>query len=219
MIAVGTLSYIYMNGLKLVSKSSKALMAVVLAAMCLPVITACGDKDNANSAFPKDFNKKTDEEKVAYMMKQATPDSVARFICYAAMGDIPGVKIDTLAMATLYAYENYKDKDLDTFGHAYDTFSEQLPLHKKMLLRKLIATEDPMQLGYSLGLEYVNSIRIDRKSAKAVEEEIAQLKSECAKNPEDSAMYTRFLKGFQVALTIDGSSDVPKEIFNKYGKL
>ena len=207
-----------MNGLKLVNKAGKALMAVALSAMCLAVVTACGGKDNSSSAFPKDFNRRTDEEKVAYMMKHATPDSVARFICYAAMGELSGVKIDTLAMATLYAYETYKDKDLETFGIAFDTFSEKLPLHKKMLLRKLIATEDPMQLGYALGLEYVNSIRIDKKSAKAVEEEIAQLKSACSTNPEDSAMYPRFLKGFEVALSIDGSSDVPPEIFAKYGR-
>lgn len=194
------------------------LLAVVsmLVMMTGGGLVSCGSGGTSTSKFPEDFNKKSDEEKVAYLMQTASPDSVARFICRAALGEIPGVKIDTLAIATLYAYETYKDKNLETFSHAYDAFADELPLDKKMTLRKLAAMEDPMQLGYALGLEYVNSIRLDHKNAKAVEEEIAALKKVCAQNPEDSAMFPRFMKGFQVALEIDGAGDVPKEIYNKY---
>ncbi len=191
-------------------------VAVMLCSMAGGMLVSCGGSQGAASKFPKDFNSKSDEEKVAYMMQNASPDSVARFICRAALGELPGVKIDTLAIATLYAYETYKDKNLETFSHAYDTFADGLPLDKKMTLRKLAATEDPMQLGYALGLEYVNSIRLDHKNAKVVEEEIAALKKVCSQNPEDSAMFPRFMKGFEVALQIDGEGDVPKEIYNKY---
>ncbi len=189
-----------------------AMSAILMSGLMM----SCGGSEGSTSNFPKDFNKKSDEEKVAYLMKTASPDSVARFICRAALGEIPGVKIDTLAIATLYAYETYKDKNLETFSHAYDSFADGLPLDKKMMLRKLAAMEDPMQLGYALGLEYVNSIRLDHKNAKTVEEEIAALKKVCSQNPEDSAMFPRFMKGFEVALEIDGAGDVPKEIYIKY---
>ncbi len=179
--------------------------------------TACsGDKQSGD--FPKDFNKRTDAAKVAYVMKNATPDSVARFICRGALGEIEGVKIDTLANATLYAYENYKDEELQSFATAYDEFAENLPLDKKMQLRKLAATEDAMGMGYQLGLEYVNAIRTNHKSAEDVAVEIAALQKACAKNPEDSSTFSRFMKGFKVALEYDGGADVPRAIYNKYVK-
>ncbi|MBD5176909.1 MAG: hypothetical protein HDT05_05805 [Bacteroidales bacterium] len=188
----------------------------VVALFSTAMLASCGGDKDGSGNFPKDFNSKSDEAKVAYMMENASPDSVARFICRAALGEVPGVRIDTLATATLYAYETYKDENLQTFAQAYDSFADALPLDKKMTLRKLAAMDDPMALGYELGLEYVNSIRMDHKNAKTVEAEIASLKKVCAKNPEDSAMFPRFMKGFEVALKIDSGSDVPKEIYNKY---
>lgn len=187
----------------------------MVAAMAI-ALAACGSGRNDGSSFSGEGEKMTDSEIVAYMMKQATPDSVARFICHAALGDISGVKIDTLANATLYAYENYKDGDLQTFSLAYDSFAESLPLDRKMTLRKLAAIDDPMALGYELGLEYVNNIRMDKKNAATVEAEIAALKKVCSKNPDDTATFTRFMKGFEVALKIDSGSDVPREIYRKY---
>ncbi len=166
--------------------------------------------------MPKGFASMTDAAKVEYMMKHVSPDSVARFLCDAALGRTPGVKIDTLSMATLYAYENYKDDDLQTFSIAYDSYAEALPLPDKMQLRKLGAQDDPMGLGYQLGLEYVNSIRIDNKNAAAVESEIKALQDLCAKSPEDSLTFKRFMKGFKIALDMDGSEGVPMEIYNKY---
>lgn len=160
----------------------------------------------------------SDAQKVAYVMQSATPDSVARFICRASLGEIKGVKIDTLANATLYAYETYKDTDLQTFAQAYDAFAESLPLDRKMKLRKLAAEQDPMGLGYELGLEYVNRIRMDHKTASDVEAEIKALKDVCDQNPEDSATFTRFMKGFKVALSMDGSNELPGEIYRKYSR-
>ncbi|MDE5843385.1 MAG: hypothetical protein K2H35_06590, partial [Muribaculaceae bacterium] len=179
------------------------------------LLSGCGSKGNGGS-FPADMGKMSDAEKVAYVMKSATPDSVARFICRASLGDIEGVRIDTLANATLYAYETYKDADLQSFAQAYDSFAESLPLDRKMKLRKLAAEQDPMGLGYELGLEYVNRIRMDRKSAASVEAEINALKKVCSENPDDSATFTRFMKGFKVALTMDGGADIPLEIYHKY---
>lgn len=189
---------------------------MVMALVGLSVLTGCGNNENNNSALPFNGKKLTDEQKVEYMMKNATPDSVARFICRASLGEIKGVKIDTLANATLYAYEHYKDDDLQTFSQALTSFAEELPLSKRMRLLQLEAEQDPTGLGYQLGLEYVNDIRMNKKNAAAIEKEIAELKKECQKNPEDSATFTRFTKGFKVALDLDGSSDIPAQIYDKY---
>lgn len=178
------------------------------------ILSGCGSKDDSNG-LPANFASLGDAQKVAYMMKSVTPDSVARFICDASLGKTV-VRIDSLAEATLYAYENYRDADLQTFSVAYDEYAENLPLDEKMRLRKIAAQDDPMGLGYELGLEYVNIIRLDHKNATTVESEISALRRECLRNPEDSLTFKRFMKGFKVALEVDGSTDIPREIYNKY---
>ena len=51
-------------------------------------------------------------------------------------------------------------------------------------------TEDPQGLGYRLGLEYMTSIRDQRKSADDVERELAEFRKACG---ADSATYRRFI--------------------------
>lgn len=192
----------------------RGFCALAVGLALLPLCSCGGGKEK--DSFPSNVNEMSDIEIVDYMMKRVSPDSVARFICRASLGKIEGVKIDTLANATLYAYENYKDDNLQTFAAAYDEYSEGLPLDEKVTLRKLAAVDDPMGLGYTLGLEYVNSIRADHKNAKEVEAEIAALKRACEKNPEDSLTFKRFMTGFKVALEYDGSNEIPMEIYQKY---
>ena len=177
---------------------------------------ACGDGKDGEGNFPKNVAFMSDSQKVAYVMRKAKPDSVARFICNASLGKVPGVKIDTLANATLYAYEHYKDADLQTFSAAFDEYTSSLPLNEKMMLHKLAADKDPMQMGYELGLEYVNDIRVNHKDEARVEQEIAALKRVCSKNPEDSLTFVRFMKGFKVALDYDKPGDIPRRIYEKY---
>lgn len=210
---------VFKKNLSLVACFSR-IPSVMIAGCFLLLLMAssCGSKGSGKSSFPKDFSRMNDSRKVAYVMKNAAPDSVARFICRAALGEIEGVRIDTLSSATLYAYENYKDDDLQTFAIAYDEFAESLPLDKKMTLRKLAAEEDAMGMGYQLGLEYVNAIRVNHKNAVEVEKEIAALKRVCSRNVEDSSTFTRFMKGFKVALEVDGGNEIPREIYNKYSR-
>ncbi len=85
-----------------------AIMTLIL------LIPACGGKDKNNGAFPDGFASLSDEQKVVYMMEHASADSVARFIIYAALGKVEGVRIDTLNNATLKAYETYTDTALHT---------------------------------------------------------------------------------------------------------
>lgn len=98
-------------------------------ALCGAVVSvcSCGGK-NGSGDFPDNFGTIGDAGRVSYMMKNVTPDSVARFICDAALGKVEGARIDSLPTATLYAYEHYKNTDLASFAAQYDAYSQSLPL-------------------------------------------------------------------------------------------
>lgn len=179
----------------------------------LLLIPACGGKDKNDNAFPDGFASLSDEQKVIYMMEHASADSVARFIIYASLGKIEGIKIDTLNNASLKAYETYTDTALQTFSWEFDRVAEELPLHDKMRLRALVGAEDPQGLGLTLGLEYMNQIRVKDLSADEVLKELQELKKASADDPD---IYARFLIGFRTVLRYDKNSDMPKEIYSKF---
>lgn len=184
-----------------------AIMAVVL------LIPACGGKHADEGVFPQGFASLSDEQKVVYMMEHVPADSVARFIIFASLGRIEGVKIDTLNNATLKAYETYTDTALQSFSWEFDRISEELPLHDKMRLRALVGSEDPQGLGLTLGLEYMNQIRVKGMTADEVEEELKALKKASADDPD---MYARFLIGFRTVLRYDKNSEMPQEIYSRF---
>ncbi|MDE6554340.1 MAG: hypothetical protein K2K98_15470 [Muribaculaceae bacterium] len=185
-------------------------LAVMTIIFLLP---ACGGKGNDAGDFPEEFAALSDEQKVVYMMEHASADSVARFIIYASLGKIEGVRIDTLNNATLKAYETYTDTALQSFSWEFDRVAEELPLHDKMRLRTLVGAEDPQGLGLTLGLEYLNQIRVKGMTADEVVGELKEFKRASADDPD---MYARFLIGFRTVLRYDRNSDMPKEIYNRF---
>lgn len=187
-------------------------IAIVSIAFFAIGFSAC-KKHNPAGDFPSDFNTKSDSEKVAYVMQRTTPDSVARFLCNASIGRIPGIKIDTLSTATLYAYDHYKGKDIETFQAEFDNYSSSLPLTPKMQLLFKAGTEDPVKLGYQLGLEYVSQIREKNMSVNDVEKEISEFKKACG---SDTDTYTRFIQGFKFALESDRGKDLNEEIYRRF---
>ena len=189
----------------------RLIPAVVMALIFL--IPACGGKKGDGNVFPEGFASLTDEQKVVYMMEHASADSVARFIIFASLGKIEGVRIDTLNNATLKAYETYTDTALQTFSWEFDRVSEELPLHDKMRLRALVGAEDPQGLGLTLGLEYMNQIRVKGMTADEVLAELQELKRASADDPD---MYARFLIGFRTVLRYDKNSDMPAEIYSRF---
>ncbi len=190
----------------------KKLIPVTCMSLLL-AMAACGGKNKNTNAFPDDFDKLSDHQKVAYMMEHASADSVARFIIFAALGQIEGVHIDTLNNATLKAYEAYTDTALQAFSWEFDRLAEELPLHQKMKLRALVGAEDPQGLGLTLGLEYLNQIRVKGMTADQVLEELTSLKKASKDDPD---LYARFLIGFRTVLRYDRNSDMPKEIYTKF---
>ena len=144
----------------------KRIGAIMMATAMTLSVTGCGDKGKKVGVYPGNFSKIGDAGRVAYVMKHATPDSLARFIIYGALGQVPGARIDTLAIATNYAYERLQGEALDKFGAEYETVVASLPLSDKMKVYALAGTEDPQGLGYRQGLEYVSDIRDHNKQVE-----------------------------------------------------
>lgn len=187
-----------------------------LAALLLPLIAAffsCSRPKEVKETLPADFDNMPDTAKVAYMMKNVEADSVARFICDAALGTLEGMHIDTLSIAAAYAYEHYNDSCLIIFSREFDEYSYALPLARKMKIYAMAGESDPQRLGYQLGLEYVSHIRDSKMGAEDVRKEISAFKEACA---EDSLTYIRFIKGFKTALKTDHGKDLPESIYNEF---
>ena len=177
------------------------------------LLASCSKKQVVAETLPDDFNQLPDTAKVAHMMDIVAPDSVARFICDAALGKSDVAKIDTFAIATAYAYEHYADSCLISFSQELDDYSANLPLADKMEIYKQAGQSDPQRLGYELGLEYVNYIRSNKTDAAKVKEEIEAFRVACA---DDSLMYVRFIKGFKTVLQADRGKDLPEDIYKMF---
>lgn len=183
-----------------------------LAVACL-MMTSCGSKGGSSANYPKNFDKIGDIGRVQYIMQNTTPDSLARFVIDGALRRNPGAPIDSLAMATLYIYDNLTGQDLETFSVEYDSYIESLSLDDKMKVYMLGGSEDAQKLGYKLGLEYLGSIRENNKNVAQVEKELKSFKKACG---SDTAMYRRFIIGFHTVLEVDSGKDVAADIYNKF---
>ena len=86
-------------------------------------LSACkGKRSGGEIDLPENFAQLPDTAQVSFMMKNATPDSVARFICASALGKVPQSQIRNLSIATNYAFEKYSDNELGIFSNTYDEF-------------------------------------------------------------------------------------------------
>lgn len=191
----------------------KRILTALTVIMMMAAVVSCGRKTESEGQLPTDFSAMGDQQKVAWMMQHVPADSVARFICDASLGKIEGIKIDTLAMATLYAYEHYRESDLAMFSDAYDNRVAELSLPDKMKMYAMAGEIDPQALGYELGLEYVGSIRDNHKSADEVTEELKAFKTACG---EDTTTYRRFIIGFKTVLRVDSGKDISREVYNRF---
>lgn len=175
-------------------------------------LMSCGNK-SGEANFPDNFNERSDAEKVAYIMEAVGPDSVARFICNASLGKIGNVRIDSMSMAVLYAYENYRDAESQTiFGETLDSMQNSLPLSEKMSIMQKVGSEDPMGLGLRLGLEYIEQIRDKHLSVADAIKEIRAFKDACG---ADTETYNRFITGMKVALKENGRSNLEPGVYDR----
>lgn len=194
-------------------KTALLLAASILAACA---VSSCSkEKKEQATGFPADFSTYTDAGKVDYVMKHASPDSVARFVIDATLGRLGNVRIDSLAIAATHAYSNYNDSSLIVYSTTFDEYSSTLPLPDKMKIYAAAGKSVPQQLGYQLGLEYVSQIRENHKTVGRVKEEMEEFRKACA---DDTVTYIRFVKGFQTALKVDQGQDLSDEIYKAFAE-
>lgn len=188
-------------------------LTLVLCVLLFSILaSSCRKNTNSSYNLPENFNELSMAQKMETVMHTMSPDSVASFICMAALNKVPNARID-LRQATLYAYEHYKGDDADSFSMAFDNFVESSPLDEKVRLYKLAGTEDPDRLGYELGLGYLTNIREENKDAEEIRRELEALKKECAQDPD---FYKRFMIGFKIALKNDRNVDLDENIYKEF---
>lgn len=174
------------------------------------IMSSCSDK--GGDGLPESFNRMGAPSQMEYLMERDAPDSVARFICYAALGKIEGLHMD-MGSALAYAYEHYDESGLVEFQMALEEFQSGLPLADRVRLTRELGMVDLEQFGYELGLNYVGTIRVEQKQAPTIREELAALRKECASYPD---FYSRFMKGFKTALKLDRHRDLDDRIYTEF---
>lgn len=107
--------------------------------------------------LPEDFSNFADTAKVAYLMGEISPDSLARFICDEVLKPDSIKLINSLNESVRYAYIKYPDSLRIIFGKEIDAYSDNLPLENKTRLYYLAKGDDPIRLGYKIGKEYIQS--------------------------------------------------------------
>ena len=162
--------------------------------------------------LPANFRTLSTADKMEYLMANMSPDSVARYVCDAAMGKVYNSRIE-LQEARAYAFEHYNEDEQVAFETEFALYEEALPLHEKVKFAKLAATEDPDVYSYELGLKYVGSIREEGKDATTINDELGKLRKECKTDPE---FYKRFMKGFKLALEYDRGHDLDDNIYKQF---
>lgn len=199
------------------NSNCKDLARGLLAFVCLIALcvgTGCrGGADSDAGKLPDNFLQLTDAQRMEAVMKAMPADSAAHFLINAALGKIEGARIDTLALATLYAFEHYPEEDAALFSGSYDDYAASLPLNDKMRLYAMVGKVDAQQMGYQLGLEYVGYIRDNQRTPDEIEAELKAFKTACG---DDKDTYTRFLKGFKAVLAADHGADLPAGIYERF---
>lgn len=183
---------------------------------CL-LLGACAKKaEQTTPGLPADFNSRSDTGKMEYLMKTLQADSAARFVIEAALGNKPGVTIDTVSNAVLYVYSYSSSADQLLFSEEYQKITDALPPAQRVRLFEKGTAEDPLEFGFELGLNYLNRVRGNNLNVAQVEKEIDDLRKACG---NDTMTYRRFITGFTTVLNYDKGKDVKKDIYNRFATM
>lgn len=139
-------------------------LCVMITAVTGIVSVSCGGKNSSSDGNGMPGANATDREKVEYVARMYGPDSLARFICYAALDKSPDGHIDSLAMAQVYALELYaaEEDKVVKFSRTFEETVENLPLTDAYRLTKMTGTLDETQMPLDLGLHYGARVRREK---------------------------------------------------------
>ena len=173
------------------------------AAICLLfalviLLTGCGSKSESADGLPSDFDSLTAKERMEYLVNHKSPEEVARYICDAALEN-DGKAFIGPTEARAYAYEHYNDEQIGLFEQEIAKYMTELPIDERMRFTMIGGLEDMDAYSLEIGLTYVNDIRDKKKNISKIEEELYNLRVQCADHPE---YYSEFMKGFKQALEL-----------------
>lgn len=180
--------------------------------LCVSALIVSGCRRSGSDNLPDNFKSLPTDQQMDILMKDMTPDSVASYICDAAMGKKYDTRIE-LAKAKAYAYEHYNEAEIVQFDEVIAQYKESLPLHEKVRFTKLEGSDDLDMYGYELGLAYVGTIREEKKDINQISDELNKLMKECQL---DKDFYKKFMKGFKTALNYDRHHDLDDNIYLKF---
>lgn len=187
----------------------RCFIALFVLIACLASIS-CKKSDSVS--LPGNFKNLPSEDQMQYLMANMPPDSLANFLCDAALGKKYDVRIE-LPVVRAYAYEHYSEDEIVAFESAISNYEKSLPLYEKVRFAKMAIAEDPDMYTYELGLAYVGTIRDEKKDIQQVSEELDKFRKECK---IDKDFYKRFMKGFKTALIYDRHHDLDDKIYQKF---
>lgn len=198
-----------------VTKFSRFFGAAAL--FCVAVCGCSGSGKGEHDGVPDNFNSIGDAGRMAYMMRTVEADSVARFLCDAALGRLTWARIDSVPVAASYAFEHYGDDEkLAAFSDEWERYMAEQPLKDKLRIYVMSGKSSAESVGYDLGLEYVGNIREKGLKVADVESEISDFRKACG---DDKDTYNRFVKGFRTVLTLDHGHDLPEDIYKRFSTL
>lgn len=179
----------------------------------LMCVCSCKRGNGDDGPYPANFNSIGDAGRVAYIMRVAEPDSVARFVYNAALGKVEGTRIDTLGVAITYVNEKYTGEKLDKYYIAAENMKAMMSLADKMKVYTMEGYEDPEGVGFTLGLEYMQNIRERNLQVEDIRKEIEDFRKAMRKDPQT---FDRFIIGFKTVLKNDRNKDLPMAIYNAF---
>jgi len=192
-----------------------SMLALVIAAGCIASCKKGQDLDSTTSKMPANFASLPDTTKVRHLIDKQVPlDSIAVYLCDAAIGRIKNVHVDNFTDIDTYIYTHCGDKDFEVYALALDEYKKSLPLVDKLTLYKKTSLDDPDKIGYKLGLEYVNSVMEKKLAIGKVDREIADFRRACG-NDDDT--YNRFLIGFSTGIRSRTAGEISPDIVERYG--
>ncbi len=195
----------------------KRFQLFTVISLSLPIVMgAVGCKrgnGDGDGVYPENFNAIGDAGRVAYIMRNAEPDSVARFIYDGALGKLQGAKIDTLGVAITYVNEKYTGEKLDKYYIAAENLKARMSLADKMRVYTMEGYEDPEGVGFTLGLEYMQNIRERNLQVDDIRTEIEAFRKATRQDPQT---FNRFLIGFKTVLKNDRNKDLPMAVYNAF---
>lgn len=127
------------------------------------------------------------------------PDSMANFLCEAALGKIPNIKMKSFNNNVIYAYNLYPDSLRSTFLQSIDNFADNSNSQDKVALYILAGGNDLKRTGFKFGREIFSRIKNNSEDSLSVFREIIEFQKQLVAEND----FNEFYIGFKTASNLE----------------